>query len=261
MGRPPRVFARDVSNGFATALTTQANASTLDAARAREQHAAYVAGLRGLGLDVAVIAGDDGLPDCCFIEDTAIDVGGEVLLTRPGAPSRLAEVEAVGAALMAAGVPVTRMEAPAQLDGGDVLRVGRTLFVGRSARTNAAGCAALGEFAVPRGYEVVPITLPAGVLHLKCHISAPLPDLVVMVDGIVPRSALPDGVRVVIIPDDEAYAANLVGWDGVVLCPEGFPETVRRLEAVGVTVRTLDTTQFRAADGSLTCLSLFVGAC
>lgn len=249
-------LTRAIADSFVHALAAVPPEPAIDVALARVQHAAYRAALAALGARVVVLDADEACPDGCFVEDTAVVAGGLALLTRPGAPSRQAEGAAVGAAL-AARMEVVGMDAPATLDGGDCLRLGRTLYIGRSARTNAAGIARAAEVFAPRGVRVVALDLPAGVLHLKC-VCAPLADDRVL----LARGALADdafaGVERVWVPAEEAYAANAVAVGGGVVVSEGFPRTRETLERAGFEVLAVPTTEVRKADGSLTCLSILV---
>ena len=137
----------------------------IDAGVAAEQHRAYREALSACGAEVITLPPIDELPDSVFVEDTAIVLDELVVLTRPGVESRRAEVEIIEPAV-ARLRPVARVEPPATLEGGDVMRAGRKLYVGLSPRTNAAGVAALGALAAPHGYEVVPVAL-RDCLHLK----------------------------------------------------------------------------------------------
>ena len=142
----------------------------IDLDRAVAQHAAYAVLLRSLGLEVIELPADPALPDCCFVEDVAVVLDEVALLTMPGASSRRGEIAAVEEAL-ARFRPLERTPLPATLEGGDVLRVGRRLFVGRSPRTNEAGIARLAAVAEPLGYRVLPVTV-TGCLHLKSAVTA-----------------------------------------------------------------------------------------
>ena len=244
------VLVRDIPNSFAGALCAVAPEVAIDVAAARRQHAAY---REALGIPTIIVPADDALPDCCFIEDTAVVAAGVALITRPGAPSRLAETIEV-ARVLAAHATVHTMEAPATLDGGDCMRVGKTIFVGRTARTNAAGIARVAEVFEPHGLRVVAVDLPPEVLHLKC-VCAPLgDDRITLVDGF---PALP-GVSIVRVPAAESYAANVLAIADRVLVSSGFPRTHDALVAAGLRVVPLETTEFRKADGALTCLSVVV---
>jgi dimethylargininase len=271
--RAMRALVRDVSPSFANALCATPPSPPIDLGLARRQHAAYRAALAQLGVEVVMLPASDDLPDCCFVEDTAVVADGTALVTNPGAPSRRLETRATAQAL-SERVDLVMMSSPATLDertqprsevatasasttldGGDVMRVGKTIFVGRSARTTDAGIARLAEVFEPRGYRVVPVAMPAGVLHLK-SVCAPLgDDRITLADGSIPRDAF-GKVHVVHVPADETYAANCLVIGSRVLCAQGYPRTRDALATAGFTPIELDTSEFRKADGALTCLSI-----
>lgn len=247
-------FVRDVPDSFDQALSTTGQA--IDVAAARRQHAGYVQALSWLGVEVRRLKADAALPDCCFVEDTAVVAGRRALVTRPGAVSRLDEIDETRRALVGlGGLDVHMTEPPATIDGGDCMRVGRWIYVGRSARTNELGVARLA--AVHHGYEVVPVDLPADVLHLKCVVS-PLGGARVLLarDTLDPK--LFAGCEIVWVPTAESYAANVVALGGAAICASGFPRTQAALVEAGFRVTPIDTSEFRKADGALTCLSILV---
>ncbi|MEO7096179.1 MAG: arginine deiminase-related protein [Polyangiales bacterium] len=253
-------FTRPIPSSFAQATTAIAPDPPIDVARAGAQHAAYVRALAGLGVQVIQLEADDRFPDGCFVEDCAVIGGGVGLITRPGAATRRGEVDSVAEALAAHGklTALHRMEAPATLDGGDCLRVGRTLYVGLSQRTNAAGVARAIEVFAPHGIRVAPVPLAQlGVLHLKCVCSALGDDRVLLAEGTIPRETFA-GLDVVMIPNDEAYAANCLAHGGSALVSSGFAATHETLDRAGVRVVPLETSEIRKADGALTCLSILV---
>jgi len=229
----------------------------IDLHRAIAQHAAYADLLRSLGLEVIELPADPALPDCCFVEDTAIVLDEAALLTMPGAPSRRGEVAAVEAAL-APFRPLDRTPFPATLEGGDVLRVGRRLFVGRSARTNEAGIARLAAFAEPLGYRVLPVPV-SGCLHLKSAVTALDDERVLANPSWVEMSAFA-GLGVVPVAPEEPDAANVLRVGGLVVAHPGFPRTLDRLSGLGYAVRPLDVSEFLKAEGALTCKSLLFRA-
>lgn len=257
-----RALTRGIPASFARATVapeTVARADpAIDVPLARRQHAAYVAALQAVGLAVLAVPPDDAHPDCCFIEDCALVADGVALLTRPGEASRRGEVDGVATAL-AELVAIHRMAAPATLDGGDCLRLGRRIYVGRSARTNAAGVECVRAVFGPHGFEVIAVPLAAsGVLHLKC-VCAPLgEDRVLVADGALPAGTF-GAAAVVRVPAEESYAANCVAYGGRVLLSDGYPRARRAVEAAGFEVLPLATSELRKADGSLTCLSILVG--
>lgn len=236
----------------------QAEGVSIDLDLAYAQHASYVGALRELGLVVVELEPLDAFPDACFVEDTAVIFGAHALITRPGAPSRQGEERSVAVALAGLGVQTTRMQLPATLDGGDVLRVGNRFIVGRSARSNDAGVAALRAFAtsVDEDASVIALEMPPDLLHLKCHCSHLGDDAVLALEGLMLE--LPAGTRRVDVPTAEAYAANAVAVGDQVLVAAGHPRTAAALERAGFTARPVFTGELRKAAGSLTCLSILV---
>jgi len=247
-----RAIVRGLPNSFANALSAVAPEPPISVALARQQHRAYCDALGELGASLTVLPADEASPDCVFVEDTAVIAGGVALITRPGAPSRQAEPGIVAAAL-AAHLEIARMAAPATLDGGDCMRLGTTIYVGRSARTNDAGISRLAQVFATRGLRVVPVELPAGVLHLKCVVSPLGADRVLLAEGSLDPGLFPHPV---IVPAAETYAANAVAIGSRVIVAEGFPRTLEVLSAAGFTPHPVPTSEVRKADGSLTCQSL-----
>ena len=180
-------------------------AGPIDTGLARAQHARYAAFLEGRGLDLTLLEGDPEYPDCCFVEDTAVVAAGAALLCRSGAPSRRGETAAVGEVL-ARTCEVTTVTAPGTIDGGDVMRLGKRFYVGRTERTNADGIDQLSAVFVPLGFEVIPVE-DLEVLHLKSACT-PLGDDAVLACPSDMDTGVFDGVRVVEVPADERYAAN-----------------------------------------------------
>jgi dimethylargininase len=253
----PFAVVREIPDAFVHAITAHPPRPPLDVARARAQHASYVAALAGLGLELVRIAADEACPDCCFVEDTALFADGIALLTRPGAPSRRAETAAVRAAL-AGRCELHEMVAPATLDGGDVLRLGTTFFVGRSARTNAEGVARLRELFAPRGHRVVEIPVDR-VLHLKSACSPLGDDTVLVAEGLL-HGAWFGPARLLVAPAEEAFAANAVAHRGRALVAAGAPRTRALIEQAGFATVEVDASELRRADGALTCLSIICDA-
>jgi dimethylargininase len=250
----PIALVREVADSFPRAVTRRRARPPLNPALARRQHFAYRSCLERGGFQVEVLPADQAHPDCHFIEDTAVVAGGAALLTRPGHRSRQGEEVPVGDALRR-WVPVTEMEEPATLDGGDVLRVGGQLFVGCGRRTNAAGRRALARFAAPLGFEVVPVTV-RGVLHLKSAVTAIDERTVLVGRGVSGLEAL-SGIELVYLDDPRPEAANVVRLpDGRILVPADHPGTEAVLSGLGYACLLCDVSEFARADGGLTCLSV-----
>src|SRR2546423_2405158 len=225
----------------------------IDARVAATQHRAYCEALRACGAEVVMLPRIDELPDSVFVEDTAIVLDELAVLARPGVESRRAEFEMIEPEV-ARLRPVARVEPPATLEGGDVLRAGRKLYVGLSPRTNAAGVAALGELCAPHGYEVVPVVL-RDCLHLKTGCSA-LDDETILFNPDWIDAVSFGGLRVVAVDADEPWAANVLRVGRTLCVGAAFPRTARKLSARGYRVRAVDCSEFAKAEGGLTCMSL-----
>jgi dimethylargininase len=175
------------------------------------------------------------------------------IVTRPGAESRRAEVDAVASALTAYRAVVT-MTAPATLDGGDVMRIGRQLHVGRSARTNDEGIDQLRALAEPYGYRVIPVHF-AGCLHLKSAVTALTDDLLLINPAWVSRASFLDREVVEVAPH-EPQAANALRLGDRIVFPVAYPGTLQRLTERGLAVTGVDCSELAKAEGALTCCSL-----
>lgn len=221
----------------------------IDVARARRQHAEYQRVLAAHGCEVIELPELPELADSVFVEDAAVVFDECAVITRPGAESRRAEIPPIRAAL-AAYRELHEISAPATLDGGDVLRLGRRIFVGTSTRTNHEGVDQLRRILAPLGYEVIPVEV-SGSLHLKSSVTAVADDLIV----IDPRAISPAsfGLRYLEVPAD---AANMLRVHDSVLCPATAAPVAARLEAEGLKVQLVDNSELAKAEGGLTCCSL-----
>ena len=243
------------SSRFDQCQLTYVDPAPIAVDRARAQHAAYCDLLRRHGLEVRMLDANDAFPDSVFVEDTAIVLDELALLTALGTPTRRGEQIAVAAAL-ADYRPVTPIPFPATIEGGDVLRVGRTLFVGHSSRTNAAGIQALTDFAGPLGYRVVPVAV-TGCLHLKTGVTA-LDDETVLLNPAWIDSTPFARFRQMPVPEREPFAANVLRLDHALVAHAGFVATIDLLERAGYTIDTLDISEFLKAEAGLTCMSLLI---
>jgi dimethylargininase len=244
---------RPVSASLARCELTHLAREPIDVARATSQHAGYERLLVSLGAALVRVDAAHDLPDAVFVEDTAIVLDDLAVLTRPGAASREAETPAV-ASVLATYRPLRAMTAPATLDGGDVLRAGRTLFVGRSGRTSEAGIAQLRGFVEPHGYRVVPVAF-TGCLHLKSAVTAIAEDLLLMNPAWVEKDAFP-GLDAVFVDEREPHAANALPIGETVVFPAQFPRTAERVAARGLRISPIDATELAKAEGAVTCCSL-----
>lgn len=248
-------LTRPVPHSIVDCELTHLEREPIDWKRAAAQHTAYEDALRQHGCNVRRLAGDDAAPDSVFIEDTAVVVDELAVITRPGAQSRRREVDVVAAALREHR-SVSCIDAPGTLDGGDVMVVGKRVFVGASSRTNAAGAQQLARALAPHGYTttVVPVR---GVLHLKSAVTALSDAMVVLNPDMIDASALGDIAHVAIDPA-EPMAANVVALPEVILCPASAPRTRRRIEKAGYETVSVDASELAKAEGALTCCSILL---
>jgi dimethylargininase len=225
----------------------------IDPDAAARQHRCYREALEACGARVVTLPPAEEFPDSVFVEDTAIVLEEVAVLTRPGVVSRRGEVSLIEAEV-ARLRPVVRVEPPATLEGGDVLRLGRTLYVGLSPRTNAEGADCLRRLVAPHGYDVVTVET-RGCLHLKSGCSA-LDDETVLVNPEWVDASVFRGHEVLAVDAAEPWAANVLSVAGSVCVSAAFPRTAEMLAARGRDLRAVEVSEFAKAEGSLTCLSL-----
>jgi dimethylargininase len=238
---------------LAEGIVTHIERTPVDVALAMRQHASYVAALAVHGWSVHEVPPADDCPDSVFIEDTAVVCDNLAVITRPGAASRRPETAAVVETVRALGLTVAAVESPATLDGGDVLQVGPTVYVGHGGRTDAAGIAQLAGHLAPLGRTVVTVPLQA-VLHLKSAVTA-LPDGTVLTfGGLVPVDAFPSTLAV---PEQSgAHVVPLGGRD--VLIAASAPATATMLAGLGYAPVVVDISEFERLEGCVTCLSVLL---
>ena len=225
----------------------------IDLPLAERQHAEYRAALAEAGLAVIDLPALDGHPDCAFVEDAAIVLPQLTVLTNPGAASRRGEVTSIAAALPG-DRPMATIAAPATLDGGDVLLVGGSLYVGLSTRTNEEAVAALRVLVEPYGYAVLPVTV-SGALHLKTAVTA-LDARTVLINPAWIDAGPFSQIEQIVVAPDEPFGANVLRIGDRVLAQSSAPRTAARLAARGYAVATLDIGEFTKVEAGLTCLSI-----
>lgn len=225
----------------------------IDVDTARAQHRAYRRALSECGAQVVTLPALDDLPDAVFIEDVAIVLDDFALLLPMGVDSRRTEPRQIEGEI-ARWREVVRLEDGCRAESGDVLRLGRTLYVGRTGRTDGEGFAALAAAVSPRGYRVIPVDV-AGCLHLKSACTALDEETILFNPAWVDGAAF-EAARVIEVASDERGAANALRVGGSVLLQSGFPRTLERVARAGFGARALDVSELTKAEGSLTCLSL-----
>lgn len=253
----PLAFTRAVSPRLAECALTHLDRRPIDPVRATAQHTAYEQALRDAGFTVRRLEPLDDDPDAVFVEDTAILLGGHAVITRPGAQSRRDEVDSTARGL-APDFNLHRVSS-GNLDGGDVLKIGTTLYVGQSNRTDVEGTKALEDLVSPLGYRVLPVEL-GQCLHLKTAVTYAGMDR----DGRPTLLANPDWVDTAMfgdlgftaVADDEPFAANVVLAGDRLLMAAGSPRTAARLRDRGFRLVELDLSELQKAEAGGTCMSL-----
>jgi dimethylargininase len=234
-------------------IVTHLERAPVDAARALAQWEGYVGALRDHGWEIVEAAPADDCPDGVFVEDAAVALAGVAVLTRPGAEQRRAEVASVADALAPLGLPTHEIVAPATLDGGDVMAVGDTVYVGLGGRTNAEGARQL-ERALGIPVVVVPLSR---VLHLKSAVTA-LPDGAVIGFPDALDDTSPFGEFVAAPEEAGAHVVRL--GDDTLLMAAGAPRTAELLAARGYRPVPVEIGEFEKLEGCVTCLSIRVRA-
>jgi dimethylargininase len=248
-------LTRPVPQSLARCELTHLARTPIDVTVAARQHRQYEDVLRTLGCTLRHLPPTDDLPDSVFVEDVAIVLAEVAVITRPGAPNRRPECESVAAALSEFR-RIAAIEDPGTIDGGDVLRLGRTLVVGLSTRTNEEGARQLAEHTKPFGYTVERVRT-RDCLHLKSAVTA-LEDGRVLCnpDWIDPRVL--DGVDVVEVDRQEPHAANVLRLGHTIVCAEAHSRTAADLRSRGYSVCAVDVSELAKAEAGVTCCSLIV---
>ena len=251
-----RAVVRPPSENFAEGLTSVKLGPPVYA-RALKQHEAYCAALEQCGLKLVRLEADDRYPDSTFVEDVAVITERGAILTRPGAPSRTAEVDRVREALAQFYSTLSSIHDPGTLDGGDICEVGNHFFIGISERTNQTGAHQLAEFLVSLGYtsSFVDIRGVQGILHLKSALAHLGDNRLVVIESLSNREEF-RAYDLVVVNQQEEYAANCVCVNDRVLVAAGYSEVEKRLNELGYQTIALEMTEFQKMDGGLSCLSL-----
>lgn len=248
-------ITREVSPRIIECELTHRVREPINLARARAQHQQYEDLLGQFGCEVQRLPAEPDLPDSVFVEDAAIVLDELAVITRPGSKSRRAETTSVARALKRYR-PLYSIHAPGTLDGGDVLRVGRTVYVGASARSNASGIGQLAALLGRFDYEVRSVAMRGG-LHLKSAATQVNSDTLLINPDWVDRSSFRISQYVLVDPG-EPQGANALHVGGAVVYPASCDRTRGRLENAGITVVTVDMSEIEKAEGGVTCCSLMV---
>ena len=245
-------IVRKPGANFGKGLTTS-DLGAPDFKRMTAQHDAYVRGLSALGLEVTVLAPELEFPDAHFVEDTAVVTPDIAVITNPGALARQGEEKTI-APVLAACRPIDRIEPPGTLDGGDVLMLGSNFFIGNSERTNPEGAEQLGKILERFGNTWTAVDVGKG-MHLKSGVNAVGGDTLLLTEAFSRLDAFA-GYEKIVLHSEETYAGNTLWINDHLMMPEGFPDTLAKLDKLGLPIRVLDMSEVQKMDGGLTCLSL-----
>jgi len=245
---------RPVSDTIANCELTHLARQPIDLDRARAQHRAYEQALEDAGCTIVRVEAAPDLPDAVFVEDAAVVLPEIAIITRPGAPLRRKETPPV-AAVLGRYREMVAVEAPATLDGGDVLVLGRRVYVGRSRRTSGRGVAQLQSMLTRYGYEVVAVEV-ASCLHLKSAATAIAADRLLVNPAWVAVDAFAGAGLLSIEP----HAANVLRAGQTLVYPSAFPRTRDKLVRAGYHVREVEVSELAKAEGAVTCCSVMFDA-
>ena len=250
-------LTREVPASIARCELTHLERAPIDIARAVAQHQRYEDMLVQLGCMIRRLKPLPDMPDAVFVEDTAVVLPEVAVITRPGAPSRRHEVPST-ADTLGEYRALAFIENTGTLDGGDVLVIGSTIYVGSSSRTNAEGIDQLALIAGQHGYAVQAVTV-AGCLHLKSAVTRVGEDVVLLNPEWV-NPATFGHLQCIEVHPAEPFASNALLVGRSVIYPTGFERTRRRLEHAGIDVHTIDMSELQKAEGGVTCCSLIFDA-
>lgn len=237
---------------LAEGLVTCIERRPVDVGLAITQWERYADALSDNGWSVVDVAGAEDCPDAVFVEDTVVVFRNVAVITRPGAPSRRPETHGVEKVVESLGASLNRIHPPGTLDGGDVLEVGDTVYVGRGGRTNAEGARQLRRILAPLGAEVIEVPLTA-VLHLKSAVTA-LPDGRVI--GFEPLVDDPSAfARFLPVPEESGAHVVRLG-EGRLLMAADAPRSAERFDQLGYQPVLVDISEFQKLEGCVTCLSV-----
>jgi len=245
-------ITRKPGPNFAEGLTT-ASLGDPDYDLLLQQHQAYVTALKSLDLTVIELGVLRNFQDAYFVEDVAVITPEVAVISRPGATARRGEENFIAGSLRSHRA-LTRIENPGTLDGGDVMIVGKHVYIGISARTNALGANQLGRKLRDFGYSWTAVPVEGG-LHLKSDVNY-IGRGTVLISAALAQLKIFDNFEKIIVDDEEIYAANSLLVNGKLLHPAGFPRTKEKLLNAGFELMEMNTSEIQKMDGGLSCMSL-----
>lgn len=248
-------ITREISPRFTECELTHIERTPIDLDLARAQHHAYVKLLQERGCSVVELPAEPDLPDSVFVEDTAFILPEVGVITRPGADSRKPETESIIPVLVPL-IKLIRVREPATVDGGDVLVLGKRIYVGLSTRSNTEAINQLNEMLCDYGYSVKGVELH-DCLHLKSAVTR-VDDQTLLINKNWVDSRYFADFDLIEVDPSEPHAANCLSIRGLIIFPTAFPKTGTRLEDRGYNLATVDVSELAKAEGAVTCCSLII---
>jgi dimethylargininase len=248
-------ITRPISQSMENCELTHIERQPLNVNTAREQHRLYEQALASLGCKIERLPEEPFLPDSVFVEDAALVLNELAIITRPGAESRRAETQTVADGLRSYRQMV-EIEAPGTIDGGDVLLVDKTMYIGLSLRTNSQAADQVRAAIEPLGYRVKTVTV-TGCLHLKSAVTQVTKDTLLINPEWI-NADIFDGLKCITVDASEPHAANGLLIGETVLYPTAFPKTRAKLEEHHIPLLLVDVSEIAKAEGAVTCCSLIL---
>lgn len=248
-------ITREISPRFDECEITHIERTPIDLEVARAQHHEYVQALKALGCDVIELPAEPDLPDSVFVEDTAFILPEVAVITRPGADSRKPETESIVRALTP-HIKLIHVREPATIDGGDVLVLGKKIFVGLSTRSNQAAIDQLNESLREYGYQAIGVQMH-DCLHLKTAVTKVDNETLLINSQWVDTHHF-ENFKWIEVDPSEPFAANCLPVGNSIIYPTTFPKTCAKLKAAGYSVTTVDVSELAKAEGAVTCCSLIL---
>lgn len=248
-------ITRAVSPRFADCEITHIERTPIDLEVARAQHRDYVSALKNLGCEIMELPAEADLPDSVFVEDTAFILPETAVITRPGADSRKPETESIIRAL-SPRIRLLHLREPATLDGGDVLVLGKEIYIGLSTRSNQEAVNQLNGLLREFGYSVTGVQLH-DCLHLKSAVTR-LDDQTLLINKNWVDTYPFEYFDLIEVAPSEPFAANCLPVGNSIIFPSTFPKTRAKLEEAGYKVMTVDISELAKAEGAVTCCSLVI---
>lgn len=246
---------RKVSPRFNECEITHIDRTPMDLAMARTQHHEYVQALLKIGCRVIELREEPDLPDSVFVEDAAFILPEVAVITRPGADSRKPETESISQALSPFR-PLVHITAPATLDGGDVLVLGKNIYIGLSTRSTPEAVVQLQGLLDNYGYKVSGVEL-TDCLHLKTAVTR-VDDKTLLINKNWIDPTHFAGFDLIEVDPSEPFAANCLPVNGVIIFPTAFPKTLEILKRKGFKLGPVTVDELAKAEGAVTCCSLII---